>query len=175
MAYGALVEQQMRLGFNTIKKLDFLLEAYPAACTEAFKTQNIQNSFIATGTNSSIRPRSGHPAAQYSARTPTPPTPAPRASRSSNSQSSWVLQTPSNPRQLHQQANNVKNLMGQGLGSPPHGLVEGLDQIIKACEYGMANATIMKKQYQDIFAANEKEKQKYTRFPRRARGLDYVK
>ncbi|QVM12616.1 hypothetical protein D8B26_008427 [Coccidioides posadasii str. Silveira] len=48
MAYGALVEQQMRLGFNTIKKLDFLLEAYPAACTEAFKTQNIQNSFIAT-------------------------------------------------------------------------------------------------------------------------------
>ncbi|KMP09533.1 hypothetical protein CIRG_09703 [Coccidioides immitis RMSCC 2394] len=49
--------------------------------------------------------------------------------------------------------------MGQGLGSPPHGLVEGLDQIIKACEYGMVNATIMKKQYQDIFAANEKEKQ----------------
>ncbi|PGG96746.1 hypothetical protein AJ79_09474, partial [Helicocarpus griseus UAMH5409] len=49
------------------------------------------------------------------------------------------------------------------LESPPEGLVEGLDQIIKACEYGMVNATIMKKQYQDIFAANEKEKQKCKR------------
>ena len=61
----------------------------------------------------------------------------------------------------------VKNLMEQGLGSPPQGLVEGLNQIIKACEYGMVNATIMKKQYQDIFAANEKEKQKHKRSSRR--------
>ncbi|KMU91929.1 hypothetical protein CIHG_09710 [Coccidioides immitis H538.4] len=136
------------------------LDAYLAARTEVFKTQNIQNSFIATD---QVIQR-----LNIQLRTPTPP--PPRASRSSNSQSSWVLQTPSNLRQLHQQANKVKNLMGQGLGSPPHGLVEGLDQIIKACEYGMVNATIMKKQYQDIFAANEKEKQKYTRFPRRARG-----
>ncbi|ODH13115.1 hypothetical protein ACO22_07586 [Paracoccidioides brasiliensis] len=47
------------------------------------------------------------------------------------------------------------------------GLVEGFDQIIKACEYGMVSATIMKKQYQDIFNANEKEKQKRKRSNRR--------
>jgi hypothetical protein len=46
-AYGGLVEQRMRLDFNIIKKEDFL-DAYPAARTKAFKTQNIQNGFIAT-------------------------------------------------------------------------------------------------------------------------------
>nr|KMM67294.1 hypothetical protein CPAG_03629 [Coccidioides posadasii RMSCC 3488] len=90
-------------------------------------------------------------------------TPTLPASQSSNSQSSWILQTPSNPRQLHRQVDKIKNLMGQGLESSLQGLMEGFDQIIKACEYGMVNATIMKKQYQDIFAANEKEKQKRTR------------
>ncbi|EFW17853.1 conserved hypothetical protein [Coccidioides posadasii str. Silveira] len=90
-------------------------------------------------------------------------TPTPPASQSSNSQSSWILQAPSNPRQLHRQVDKIKNLMGQGLESSPQGLMEGFDQIIKACEYGMVSATIMKKQYQDIFAANEKEKQKRKR------------
>ncbi|EER30060.1 mariner-Tc1 transposon family protein [Coccidioides posadasii C735 delta SOWgp] len=82
-------------------------------------------------------------------RTPTPP-----ASQSSNS------------RQLHTQVDKIKNLMGQELESSTQGLMEGFDQIIKACEYGMVNATIMKKQYQDIFATNEKEKQKCTRSKR---------
>ncbi|KMP01593.1 hypothetical protein CIRG_01732 [Coccidioides immitis RMSCC 2394] len=91
-------------------------------------------------------------------RTPTPP-----ASQSSKSQSSWILQTPSNPRQLHRQVDKIKNLMGQGLESSSQGLMEGFYQIIKACEYGMVSATIMKKQYQNIFAANEKEKQKHKR------------
>ncbi|OJD09472.1 hypothetical protein ACJ73_10287, partial [Blastomyces percursus] len=47
--------------------------------------------------------------------------------------------------------------------------LEGFDQIIKACENGMIKleVTIMKKQYEDIFAANEKEKQKRTRSTRR--------
>jgi hypothetical protein len=46
--YGQLVEQWMRYGFNYINKLDFL-EAYPIARAEAFKAQNIQNGFMATG------------------------------------------------------------------------------------------------------------------------------
>ncbi|KAI1959372.1 hypothetical protein LOZ58_004643 [Ophidiomyces ophidiicola] len=51
----------------------------------------------------------------------------------------------------------IKNLMGKGLESSPH------NQIIKTCEYGMVSAAIMKKQYQNIFLSNEKEKQKCKR------------
>ncbi|EGC49766.1 conserved hypothetical protein [Histoplasma capsulatum var. duboisii H88] len=53
--------------------------------------------------------------------------------------------------------------MGKGLENTPLDLVEGFDQINKACEYGMVSATIMKKQYQDIFTVNEKERQKRQR------------
>ena len=159
-AYGGLVEQRMRLGFNTIKKLDFL-DAYPTARAEAFKPQNIQSGFIATGI-APFEPNQVIQQLDIQLRTPTPP-----ASRSSNSQSSWILQAPTNPRQLHRQVDKVKNLMEQGLESPSRDLMKGFDQIIKACEYGMVSATIMKKQYQDIFAANEKEKQKRKRSSRR--------
>ncbi|EDN02779.1 conserved hypothetical protein [Histoplasma mississippiense (nom. inval.)] len=149
-AYGTLVEQRMRLGFNTIKKADFL-DAYPAARREAFKASNIQSGFRATGIVP-LDPQCVVQQLNIQLRTPTPP-----ASRSSNSTSSWILQTPSNPRQLQKQVNKVRNLMDQ---DQPHGLVEGFDQIIKACEYGMVSAMVMKKQYEDIFNANEKEKQK---------------
>ncbi|EDN06147.1 conserved hypothetical protein [Histoplasma mississippiense (nom. inval.)] len=156
-AYGTLVEQRMRLGFNTIKKADFL-DAYPAARREAFKASNIQSGFRATGIVP-LDPQCVVQQLNIQLRTPTPP-----ASRSSNSTSSWILQTPSNPRQLQKQVNKVRNLMDQ---DQPHGLVEGFDQIIKACEYGMVSAMVMKKQYEDIFNANEKEKQKRKRSTRR--------
>jgi hypothetical protein len=159
-AYGGLVEQRMRLGFNTIMKLDFL-DAYPAARAEAFKSQNIQSGFIATGITP-FNPDRVIQQLDIQLKTPTPP-----GSRSSNSQSSWILQTPNNPRQLHRQASKVKNLIGQSLINPSNDFVEGFDQIIKACEYGMVNASLMKKQYQDIFTANEKEKQKRQRSNRR--------
>ncbi|KAI1905860.1 hypothetical protein LOZ65_006916, partial [Ophidiomyces ophidiicola] len=68
---------------------------------------------------------------------------------------------------LHRQVDKIKNLMEEGLESSPQGLVEGFDQIIKACEYGMVSAAIMKKQYQDIFISNEKEKQNRKRSTRR--------
>jgi hypothetical protein len=142
----------MRLGFNVIRKVDFL-EAYPPARAEAFKSQTIQNGFKATGIVP-FQPDYVLQQLDIQLRTPTPP-----GSSSGSSTTSWVLQTPSNPRQLHQQAAKIKGLVeGQ-----PQGLVEGLNQIIKACEYGMVSATIMKKQYQDIFNANETEKQKRTR------------
>ncbi|EDN10859.1 conserved hypothetical protein [Histoplasma mississippiense (nom. inval.)] len=156
-AYGTLVEQRMRLGFNTIKKADFL-DAYPAARREAFKASNIQSGFRATGIVP-LDPQCVVQQLNIQLRTPTPP-----ASRSSNSTSSWILQTPSNPRQLQKQVNKVRNLMDQ---DQPHGLVEGFDQITKACEYGMVSAMVMKKQYEDIFNANEKEKQKRKRSTRR--------
>ena len=41
--------------------------------------------------------------------------------------------------------------------------MEGFGQILKACEHEMVTASVMKKQYEDIFASNEKKKQKCTR------------
>ncbi|EDN11369.1 conserved hypothetical protein [Histoplasma mississippiense (nom. inval.)] len=102
-AYGTLVEQRMRLGFNTIKKADFL-DAYPAARREAFKASNIQSGFRATGIVP-LDPQCVVQQLNIQLRTPTPP-----ASRSSNSTSSWILQTPSNPRQLQKQVNKLSLL-----------------------------------------------------------------
>ncbi|KAL1966447.1 hypothetical protein VTN77DRAFT_4589 [Rasamsonia byssochlamydoides] len=160
--YGHLVEQRMRHGFNHINKLDFL-EAYPTARMEAFKTQNIQNGFAATG----IHPFDPDQVIQrlhIQLKTPTPP-----GSRSSNSQSSWVLQTPHNPRQLQRQATAVKKPIENGQISPSSPFDQAFDQITKACEATMVQAAIMKKQYQDIFAAHEKEKQKRQRSKKKIR------
>ena len=44
----SLVENKARLNINHIDKFDFL-EAYPHARTEAFKMENIGNSFAASG------------------------------------------------------------------------------------------------------------------------------
>jgi hypothetical protein len=46
--YRQVVEQQMRLGFNYINKMNFLT-VFPQARIVAYKAQSIQNSFIATG------------------------------------------------------------------------------------------------------------------------------
>jgi hypothetical protein len=47
-AYGCLIEDKMRLGFNHIDKFDFL-EAYPQARTAIFSSDNIKSGFSATG------------------------------------------------------------------------------------------------------------------------------
>lgn len=47
-AYGGLIEQKMRLGYNHIDKFHFL-RAYATAHLEIFKPLNIQNGFPAAG------------------------------------------------------------------------------------------------------------------------------
>ncbi|KGM92519.1 uncharacterized protein PADG_11345 [Paracoccidioides brasiliensis Pb18] len=42
----------------------------------------------------------------------------------------------------------------------PKAFMEWFDRIIRASEYSMANMILMKRQYQDLFDVNEKEKQK---------------
>lgn len=46
--YSRLVENKMWLGFNHINKFDFL-KAYPNACIEVFRLENIQNGFAVAG------------------------------------------------------------------------------------------------------------------------------
>jgi hypothetical protein len=154
--YGGLVEQRMRHGFNHIAKLDFL-EAYPAARTGAFKAQTVQNGFAATGIYP-FEPDQVIQKLNIQLKTPTPP-----GSRSSDSQCSWVLQTPQNPRQLQRQATAVKRLIEQEHTEPLDRFDQAFNQITKACESTMIQAAIMKKQYQDLFAMHEKEKQKRQR------------
>ncbi|EDN06865.1 hypothetical protein HCAG_03395 [Histoplasma mississippiense (nom. inval.)] len=107
-AYSGLVQQRMRLGFNAIRKADFL-DAYPAARAEAFKSRTIQNGFKAAGIVP-FQPDYVLQQLDIQLRTPTPP-----RSSSSNSTTSWVLQTPSNPRQLYRQANKIKGLVEVGI------------------------------------------------------------
>ncbi|KAL1963753.1 hypothetical protein VTN77DRAFT_7819 [Rasamsonia byssochlamydoides] len=153
--YGGLVEQQMQYGFNHIEKLDFL-EAYPIARIMAFKAQTIQNGFAATGIHP-FNPERVIQKLHVQLKMPIPP-----GSRSSNSHSSWSLQTPHNPRQLQRQATAVKKLIEQGHISPSSRFDEAFNQITKACESTMIQAAIMK-EYQDLLAAHEKEKQKHQR------------
>jgi hypothetical protein len=55
-AYGGLVEQKMRSGYNRISK--FWLRAYPTARLDVFKPLNIQNGFAAAGIYS-FKPQRG--------------------------------------------------------------------------------------------------------------------
>ena len=45
-------------------------------------------------------------------------------------------------------------------------LEEGFGQIFKACKCEMITTSVMKKQYQNIFASNEKEKEKHAKSKR---------
>ena len=77
-----------------------------------------------------------------------------------------MLQMCKNSQQLQWQASKVKTLLKQDCTEPSEALGEGFGQILKACKCEMITASVMKKQYQDIFASNEKKKQKHTRFKR---------
>jgi hypothetical protein len=84
-AYGSLIEQRIRDGYNHIDKLDFL-EAFPEARIEASVPETIQNGFAGTG----IYPYdSDHVIDQLriQLKTPTPP----GCGGSGNSQSSYIF------------------------------------------------------------------------------------
>ena len=88
-AYGHLVENKARLGFNHIDKFDFL-EAYPLAHAGTFKADTIKNSFAAAGLLP-FNPDKVLEQLNIQLRTPTPPD-----SQSTNS----APKTPYNCKQL---------------------------------------------------------------------------
>ncbi|EED11599.1 transposon, putative [Talaromyces stipitatus ATCC 10500] len=149
--YALHVEQRVRLGFNHIDKYDFLT-AFPEARTVAYKAENIQNGFKATGLVP-FDPDHVYQKLTVQLRTPTPP-----PSRSSDSQSS-CLQTPQNARQFKRQITTIKKRIDTHKTSP-------LDRIAKAYEVGMKQFVIIQKEVHDLRAANEKEKRKRQRSKR---------
>ncbi|EEA18548.1 pogo transposable element, putative [Talaromyces marneffei ATCC 18224] len=122
--YGRLVEQRVRLGFNHIDKYDFLT-AFPEARTMAYKTENIQNGFKATGLVP-LDPEHVYQKLTIQLRTPTPP-----PSRSSNSQSSCLL-TPQNPRQFKRQITTIKKRISEHPTSPLEKVDQAINRMSKA-------------------------------------------
>jgi hypothetical protein len=151
-AYGRLVEDKMRLGFNHIDKFDFL-EAYPQARTAIFSADNIKSGFSATGLIP-FNPNRVLSQLNIQLKTPTPP-----GSRSTNS----VPKTPHNLKQLKKQETTLKKLLKERTCSPSTPTKAALDQLIKGCEMAMNSAILLAKENQDLRAAHEKELQKKKR------------
>jgi hypothetical protein len=151
-AYGRLVENKMRLGFNHIDKFDFL-EAYPNARTEVFRPENIQNGFAAAGLVP-LHPERVLSQLNIQLKTPTPP-----LSRSTTS----VPKTPYNLKQLNKQASTIKKLLRHRTQSPPSPTNRALNQLVKGFEIALNGAAILAKENQDLRAAHEKELQKRKR------------
>ena len=148
-AYGNLVQNQMRQGFNHMDKLDFL-EAYPEAWKQAFTLDSIKNGFRATGLVP-YNPEEVLGRFTIQLKTPTPP-----GSRSTNSDP----KTPCNPKQLGKQATIIKNLLRKHTNSPPTPSKAALNQLIKGCEMAMNNAILLAHENQDLKASHEKHLQK---------------
>ena len=107
-AYGHLVENKARLGFNHIDKFDFL-EAYPLAHAGTFKADTIKNSFAAAGLLP-FNPDKVLEQLNIQLRTPTPPD-----SQSTNS----APKTPYNCKQLEKQmAIKTRPFYSGGSGPP---------------------------------------------------------
>ena len=151
-AYGNLVQNRMRQGFNHIDKLDFL-EAYPDARKQAFALDTIKNGFRATGLVP-FNPDEvlGHFTIQL--KTPTPP-----GSQSTNS----APKTPYNSRQLEKQASIFKNMLKQHTPPPLSALEARMDKIIKGHGLAMNEAIIARHELREIRASHEKHLQKRKR------------
>ena len=160
-AYGKLVENQARLGFNHIDKLDFL-RAYPQAHMEAFKPETIKNGFAAAGLIP-LNPERVLSQLNIQLRTPTPP-----CSQSTNS----APKTPHNLKQLEKQATTIKRLLRHHTQSPSSPTKTALNQLVKGCEVAMNGAVLLAKENQDLRMAHEKEIQKRKRSRRQMANIE---
>ena len=151
-----MVEIKMRNGINHIDKLDFL-EAYPSARIEAFKSETIKNSFLATGLVP-FEPDRVISKLNIRLRTPTPP-----ASRGSESSRNFTLKTPATEKDLRRQASSIKALLRTGSRSPPSPSDRALNQLMKGFQLQIQSHILQAQEIKELRAANEKQKQKRTR------------
>lgn len=146
-AYGHLVENKARLGFNHITKFDFL-KAYPKARMEAFKPDTIPNGFEATGL---IPFNPGRLLEQLNIRLKTPTLPG---SQSTNSEP----KTPHNLKQLEKQAFTIKRVYLEEICKVLNPLLEmWLDKIIKGHKMALNEAILARQEVRDFRAMNKKE------------------
>ncbi|ODM17343.1 hypothetical protein SI65_07018 [Aspergillus cristatus] len=153
----------MRGGINHIDKLDFLA-AYTNARVEAFKPQNIQNSFAAAGL-APYNPQQVLDKLNIQLKTPTPP--GSRPGSQSSQISHFTPEAPQNFIQLQQQASSIKAFLKRRSKSPPSPTNQALNQLVKGCEITMNSAIFLAHENGQLRAANEKQKQKCTQSNRR--------
>ena len=151
-AYGNLVQNRMRQGFNHMDKLDFL-KAYPDAWKQSFASDTIKNGFRATGLVP-FNPEEVLERFTIQLKTPTPP-----GSRSTNS----APKTPYTTRQLEKQASLFKRMLKQSTPPPLFTLEAWMDKIIKGHEMALNEAIIAQHELQEIQASHEKHLQKRRR------------
>lgn len=158
-SYGRLVENKMRLGINYIDKLDFLV-AYLNARAEAFRSQTIQNSFLATGLVP-YDPERVLLKLDIQLKTPTPP-----GSRPGSRSSQFTPKTPQNLVQLRRQASSIKATLERRSYTPPTPTDRMLNQVFKGCELAINSAILLADENTQLRATNEKQKQKRRRSTR---------
>jgi hypothetical protein len=122
--YRQLVKQRIRLRFNHIDKINFLI-TFPKAHIMAYKAKTIQNSFRATRLVP-FNPDQVYQQLTIQLKTPTPP-----PSQSSNTQSSY-LQTPQNPHQFKRQLTTIKRHINQHTRSPSEVINKAINHMLKA-------------------------------------------
>lgn len=150
-AYGKLIKQKGRLGYNHIDKLDFL-KAYPAAHQEVFTIENIQSGFRATGLIS-FNPRAVLDKLNLNLGTPTPP-----PSRGSALILSSQLGTPYTVRHVHRKGFSVRKLLQKRSKSPPTPTKNILDELVKGCEFAIYNASLLARENCDLRSAIENDR-----------------
>ena len=154
--YGRMVETKMRNGINHIDKLDFL-KVYPLARIEAFKSETIKNSFLATGLVP-FKPERVISKLNIRLRTLTP-----LASRGSELSRNFTLKTPFTEKELRRQASSIKALLCTRSRSPPSPSDCALNQLVKGFRLTMQGAILLANENKELRAANEKQKQKRAR------------
>jgi len=117
-----------------------------------FKTENIKNSFAASGLVP-IDPEKCLGDSIFNSL---------QGSQSTNS----APKTPHNLKQLEKQASTIKKLLRQRTQSPRSRIKSALNQLVKGCDMTMNSAIILTKENQDLRAAHEKQAQKKKRSKR---------
>ena len=140
--YTSLIEQQIRLGFNHIDKIDFLT-AFPQAHIRAYKVKTIQNSFIATRLKL-FNPDEVIQTLNIRLKTPTSP-----PSRSSNTASS-CLQTPQNIRQFIRQSTTINKRINEHAGNQNQEINQAIIWLSKAYEMIASDVLLVRKENYDL-------------------------
>lgn len=124
-SYSRQIEEVMQVGYNHIKKPDFLT-AYLTAHKESMIIDTIRSGFTATGLVL-YDPEQVLSKLNTQLRTPTPPLPP------SNEPTNWVPETPHNIYELQGQATAIKSLIRdrtRGSSSPTD---QAIRPLVKGC------------------------------------------
>jgi hypothetical protein len=142
-AYGRQIESFVRLRFNHITKLEFLV-AFKEAF-KAFTEQNIRSGFRATGLVP-YDPTNVLSRLELKLRTPTP---------SVINSPNWTPKTPKTLKELDCQTEHIKNRILQHQNSSPSSINNAVSRLVKGAQIMMHSAVLLKAEVKALQDANE--------------------